>query len=99
MKPTDKESESIESTSISKNALNAMSLAALWHVMNMFHILDVDLWQQIYDSAAVRLAPNDAEGATITFDTGLSQGSITSPQLFNSFINAPLRMLTATWQN
>ena len=76
-----------------------MSQAALWHVMNMFHIPDVDLLEQIYDSATVRLAPNDAESATITFDTGVAQGSITSPQLFNIFINALLRMLTATGQN
>jgi len=46
-----------------------------------------------------RLAPNDAESATITFDTGVAQGSITSPQLFNIFMNALLRMLTATGQN
>jgi len=55
--------------------------------------------EQIYDSATVRLAPNDAESATITFDTGVAQGSITSPQLFNIFINALLRILTATGQN
>jgi len=57
-----------------------MSKAALWHVMNMFHIPDVDLLEQIYDSATVRLASNDAESATIMFDTGVAQGSITSPQ-------------------
>jgi len=74
-----------------RNAFNAMSQAALWHVMNMFDIPDVDLVEQIYDSATVRLAPNDAESATITFDTGVVQGSITSPQLFNIFINALLR--------
>jgi len=45
------------------------------------------------------VVPNDAESATITFDTGVAQGSITSPQLFNIFINALLRMLTATGQN
>jgi len=61
------------------------------------HILD--LLEQIYDSATVHLAPNDAESAIITFDTGVAQGSITSPQLFNIFINALLRMLTATGQN
>jgi len=33
------------------------------------------------------------------FDTGVAQESITSPQLFNIFINALLRMLTATGQN
>ena len=63
---------------------NTMPQAALWHVMNMFHIQDVDLLEQIYDSATVRLAPNDAESAIITFDTDLAQGSITSPQLFNT---------------
>jgi len=47
-----------------RNACNAMSQAALWHVMNMFHVPDVDLLEQIYDSATVRLAPNDAESAT-----------------------------------
>jgi len=82
-----------------RKAFNAMSQAALWHVMNMFYIPDIDLLEQIYDSATVRLAPNDAESATITFDTGVAQGSITSPQLFNIFINALLRMLTATGQN
>jgi len=29
----------------------------------------VDLLGQIYDSTTVRLAPNDAESTTITFDT------------------------------
>jgi len=67
----------------------------------MFHIPDVDLLEQIYDSATIHLAPNGAEshGATITFDTSVAQGSITSPQLFNIFINALLRILTATRQN
>jgi len=68
-------------------------------MMNTFHIPDVDLLEHIYDSTTVRLAPNDAESATITFDTGVAQGSITSPQLFNIFINALLRMVTANGQN
>ena len=33
------------------------------------------------------------------YDTGVAQGSITSPQFFNIFINALLRMLTVTGQN
>ena len=49
--------------------------------------------------ATVRLAPNDEASATITFNTGVAQGSVTSPQLFNIFINALLRMLTVTGQN
>jgi len=81
-----------------RNAFNAMSQDALWSVMRLFHIPDVDLLEQIYDDASVRLAPNDEESATITFNTGVAQGSIISPQLFNIFINALLRMLTATVQ-
>jgi len=59
------------------------------------YIPDFDFLKQIYDSATVHLAPNDAESATIT----LTQGSITSLQLFNIFINALLRTLTATGQS
>ena len=50
-------------------------------------------------NAPVRLAPNDEESTTITFNTGVAQGSITSPQLFNIFMNALLGMLTVTGQN
>jgi len=81
------------------NAFNAMSQAALWQAMRMFKIPDVDSLEQIYEGATVRLAPNDEESATITFNTGVAQGSITSLQLFNIFINALLRMLTITGQN
>jgi len=76
-----------------------MSQAALLQVMKMFKIPDVDLLDQIYQSATVRLAPNNEDNATLTFNTGIAQGSITSPQLFNIFINALLRMLTVTGQN
>jgi len=65
----------------------------------MFHIPDVDLLEQIYDSATICLAPTDTECATITFDTGVAQGSITSPQLFNIIINALLQIFTVTGQN
>ena len=39
-----------------KNAFNAMSQAALWPVMRMFEFPDVDLLEQIYEDATVRLA-------------------------------------------
>jgi len=45
--------------------------------------------------ATVRVASIDAKSATITFDTSVAQGSITSPRLFNIFINALLRTLAA----
>jgi len=82
-----------------KNAFNAMSQAVLWQVMKMFRIPDVDLLEQIYEGATVRLATTNEESATIIFNTDVAQGSITSPRLFNIFINALLRMLTVTGQN
>ena len=58
--------------------------------MRMFKIPDVDLFEQIHESATVRLAANDEESATTTFNTGVAQVSITSLQLFNIFIYALL---------
>ena len=93
MKPTDKESKSIESTLTSeKPSMQSRLQAALWHVMNMFHIPDVDLLEQVYDSATVRLVRTTQK----VQQSGVAQGSITSQQLFNIFINALLRWLTAT---
>jgi len=68
------------------------------HVFSKFEIPDVDLLEQMYEGATVRLAPNDEESATITFNIGVAQSSITSLQLFNILINALLRMLTVTGQ-
>jgi len=82
-----------------KNAFNAKSRASLWRVVRMFKIPDVDLLEQRYKGATFSLARNDEESATITFNTGVAQGSVTSPQLFNISINALLHMLTVTGQN
>ena len=78
------------------NAFNAMSQSALWAVMENFKIPDVDFLKSFYNAANVRLAPNDATCATIRLDTGVAQGSVLSPTLFVIFINALLRMLSAT---
>ena len=64
----DRAREFIESTLTLKNDFNVMSQAALWQVMRMFKIPDVDLLEQIYEGVTVRLAPNDKESATITFN-------------------------------
>jgi len=71
-----------------ENAFYAMSQAALWRVMRMFTIPDVDLSEQIYEGATVRLAPNDEESATITFNTGVAQGSIRL-RSFSTFSSMP----------
>jgi len=43
-----------------------MSPAALWQVMKMFKIPDVDLMEQIYECATVKPAPNHDANATIS---------------------------------
>ena len=77
------------------NAFNAMSQAALWEIMEAYGIPDVDLLKGLYTNSTVRLAPNDGSSATITFDTGVAQGSALSPLLFLIFMNALLGLLTA----
>ncbi len=50
------------------NAFNAMSQAALWAVMRAYGIPDVDLLMSLYEHSTVRMAPNDPQCATITFE-------------------------------
>jgi len=71
-------------------------------VVRIFKIPDVDLLEQIYEGATVRLTPNNEESATVTFNTlniCVAQGSVTSLQLFNIIINTLLRMLTVIGRN
>ena len=75
------------------NAFNAMSQAALWAVMRAYGI-PVDLPVSLYEHSTVRMAPNDPQCATITFDTGVAQGSALSPLLFLVFMNALLGLIT-----
>ena len=76
------------------NAFNAVSQAALWAVMRAYCIPDVDLLTSLYEHSTVRMAPNDPQCATTTFDTGVAQGSALSPLLFLIFMNALLGLLT-----
>jgi len=75
------------------NAFNAMSQAALWAVMRAYGI-PVDLLMSLYEHSTVRMAPNDPQCATITFDTGMAQGSALSQLLFLIFMNALLGLIT-----
>ena len=47
-----------------------MSQAALWKVMLLHVFPDVDLLDSLYEHSTVRMALNDQQCATITFDTG-----------------------------
>jgi len=53
-----------------RNAFNTMSKAGLWHVMNMFHIPDVELLKKIYDSGTVQRPVADTPSPA----TGQNQG-------------------------
>jgi hypothetical protein len=48
----------------------------------------------LYEHSTVRMTPNDPQCATITFDTGVAQGSALSPLLFLIFMNALLGLIT-----
>ena len=66
-------------------AFNAMSQATLLSVMLVYRIPE-DLLMSLYEHSTVRMAPNDPQCATITIDTGVTQGSALSPLLFLIFI-------------
>ena len=75
------------------NAFNAMLQAALLAVLRAYGI-PVDLLMSLYKHSTVRMAPNDPQCATITFDTAVAQGSALSPLLFLIFMNALLGLIT-----
>ena len=72
---------------------NAMLQAALWAVIRVYGIPDVDLLVSLYEHSKVRMAPNDQQCLTITF-TGVAQGSALSPLFFLSFMNMLLALVT-----
>ena len=62
--------------------------------MRAYGVPDVDLLESLYEHSTVRMAPNDQQCATITFDTGVAQGSALSPLLFLIFMNVLLALVT-----
>ena len=62
-----------------RNAYNALSQPALWAILRKCGVPDVDFLETLYEHTTVRLAPNDVQSATVTFDTGVCQGSVLSP--------------------
>ncbi len=81
-----------------ENAFNIVSHQNLWDVLRGFEIPDIDLLEAIYSVATVSLAQERGKGGGVTFDTGVHQGSVLSPTLFNVFLNPLLWLLTVIGQ-
>ena len=62
--------------------------------MRAYGIPDVDLLESLYEHSTVRMVPNDQQCATITFDTGVAQGSALSSLPFLIFMNVMLSLFT-----
>ena len=80
------------------NAFNSVPHENLWAVLRAFEIPDIDLLETIYLVATVSLAQGQGSGDGVTFDTGVQQGSVLSPTLFNVFFNPLLCLLTVIGQ-
>jgi hypothetical protein len=77
-----------------ENAFNSVPHEHLFAVLRAFEIPDIDLLESVYAVATVSLAQERGKGGGVTFDTGVQQGSVLSPTLFNVFLNPLLRLLT-----
>ena len=78
-----------------ENAFNSVPHENLWAVLRAFEIPDIDLLETIYSVTTVSLAQGQGLGGGVTFNTGVQQGSVLSPTLFNVFLNPLLGLLTA----
>lgn len=73
---------------------NSMSQVFLWVILEGYVIPDIDLLKSLYEVTTVRLPQMDMKSAKITFNTGVTQGSVLSPLLFSLFINTLSLYLT-----
>ena len=81
-----------------ENAFNSVSHENLSAVLRAYEIPDIDLLEAIYSVATVSLVQDRGKGGGVTFDTGVQQGSVLSPTMFNVFLNPLLRLLTTIGQ-
>jgi hypothetical protein len=77
-----------------ENTFNSVPHEHLFAVLRAFEIPDIDLLESVYAVATVSLTQERGKGGGVTFDTGVQQGSVLSPTLFNVFLNPLLRLLT-----
>jgi len=79
-----------------KNAFNSAGHSCLWTILKGFGVPDVWLRKNINENSSMRVQVGGEGTAAIQLDTGIVQGSVLSPLLFNLFINALLRLLDST---
>ncbi len=81
-----------------ENAFNSVTHENLFTVLRSFEIPDIDLLEAIYSVTTVSLDQEQGKGGGVTFDTGVQQGSVLSPTMFNVFLNPLLSLLTVIGQ-
>ncbi len=77
-----------------ENVFNSVTHENLFAVLWAFEIPDIDLLEAIYSVSTVSLTQERDKWGGVTFDTGVQQGSVLSPTLFNVFLNPVLCLLT-----
>jgi hypothetical protein len=70
-----------------------MNQTSLWTILETYNVPDVDLLKSFYEYTTVRLTQTDVGSVKITFNTGVTQGSVLSCLLFSLFIYTLSRYL------
>jgi len=79
-----------------KNAFNSAGHSCLWAILRGLGVPDVDFLEDLYGKSWMKITVGMGCSAPIQFDTGMVQGSVIFPLLFDLFLNSLLRLLNAT---
>jgi len=79
-----------------KNAFNLAGHSCLWLVLRGLGVPDVKILEGLYSNSWIKIQVGSECTFPIQLDTGMVQGSVLSPLLFDLFLNALLRILDAT---